>query len=211
MLIYVAGPYSGEIDANIAKARAIAVDLWEMGHGVICPHTNTQHFEVDCRATYEQYLMGDLDIISRVDALVMVPGWEHSKGATREKQYADTLKIPVYYAPDYPTLHPTELRAPVQAQAFRETVMQMYRVHMDKNADYSPANILATGELGLVTRLWDKTARLMNLTGIRFDHIVHEGVFPPRKPKHEAIDDTYMDLSVYAIIGLLLRSGRWGK
>lgn len=211
MLVYVSGKYSGDIDANILAAQKVAVDLWEMGHHVICPHLNTIHFENTCRSSYEHYIAGDLDMISRLDCLVMIPGWEESKGALIEKEYAEKLDMPIYYAPDYPALHPTEIKCPEQAQAFRETVGKMYRIHLSKNADYSPANILATGELGVVTRLWDKTARLMNLTGIQFEHLLHTGVFPPKEPKHEAIDDTYLDLAVYAIIGLLLRKNKWGR
>jgi len=107
--------------------------------------------------------------------------------------------------------HTTEDRCPEQTQAFRELIEAMYQTHLDKNADYSPANILATGQVGLVTRLWDKTARLLNLQGFRFS-IEEAGTYePPRQPKNESIEDTYMDLAVYALIGLIVRQGKWGK
>jgi hypothetical protein len=224
MLLYVAGQYGNKtavngigdgivksVDENIAAARKIAIVLWEKGHAVICPHLNSAHMEVDCKATWQDYINGDLNMISRCDGLVMVPGWEDSKGAIAEHEYALSLGIPIWYFPDVPDLAKTEITSPEQCKAFRETTGQMYRTHLSKNADYSPANILATGEVGLVTRLWDKTARLMNLTGIKFQSLVHEGVFPPSTPKHEAINDTYQDLAVYAVIGLLLRKGKWGK
>lgn len=107
-------------------------------------------------------------------------------------------------------LHPTERIRPLQAQRFREIVDQMYQVHLDKNADYSPANILATGEIGLATRLWDKMARLLNLVGFRIE-IASARYEEPREPKNESVDDTLMDMAVYAIIGKLLREGVWGK
>jgi len=107
-------------------------------------------------------------------------------------------------------LHPTELLRPIQAQAFKEILGHMYQVHLDKNADYSPSNVLATGEIGLVTRLWDKVARLLNLTGFQIE-ISSSRFVVPKKPKNEAIEDTYMDLAVYGIIGLLLRQDKWGK
>lgn len=216
MLIYVAGKYSDKsheaIEANIEQARQIAGALWEMGHAVICPHTNTGHFDGRFPdVSWEAYMKGDLNMIARVDAMVMVDNWKDSKGAQIERDYAISLGMPVYYAPDLPPLHTTELNSPVQCKAFLEQVGIMYRTHLSKNADYSPANILATGEVGLVTRLWDKTARLMNLTGIKFQSIIHEGVQPPQKPNNESINDTYSDLAVYAIIGKLLRLGKWGK
>ena len=211
MLIYTAGPYTRlDIPTNIDRAARIAAELWDAGHAVICPHTNTAHFEELCkRAGYEDFMQGCLDIISRCDALVMIPGWEESPGAQREYQYATSLGMPIYEWPQVPEPHPTELRCPKQSQAFREVVMQMYRVHLSKNQDYSPANILATGEIGLVTRLWDKIARLMNLTGFRFSVTGH-GYEAPREPRNESIDDTLMDAAVYSIIGLILRRGLWG-
>jgi hypothetical protein len=105
----------------------------------------------------------------------------------------------------------TELKSPIQCKAFREIIGKMYRVHLRKNADYSPANILLTGETGLVTRLWDKTARLLNLTGFKFKYLMCEGIDPPRKPNNESIDDTYQDMAVYAVIGMLLRKNQWGR
>jgi len=211
MLIYVSGRYTGEVDVNIANAQAVAVKLWEMGHAVICPHTNTAHFEQFCQAAYEQYIAGDLNMIARCDALVMVTGWEQSKGAAIEKSYAESLHIPVYFSPELPPLHPTEVRCPEQAKTFLEIVGKLYRTHLDKNADYSPANILATGEVGLVTRLWDKIARLMNLTGFRFEITAPGIISEVKRPKYESIEDTYYDAAVYSIIGLLLRQGVWGK
>ena len=214
MLIYVSGKYSGkdkqEISENIRAARRVAILLWEQGHAVICPHLNTAHFEEDCQASYDQYIQGDLQMIARCDAMAMVDGWEESKGANIEKEYAESLGIPVYVGDFIPELHPTEILCPNQAKTFAEILGQMYRTHLQKNADYSPANILATGEVGLVTRLWDKIARLLNLTGLHFK-IESQSFDVPRSPKNESIDDTYMDAAVYSIIGLLLRKGVWGK
>jgi hypothetical protein len=210
MLVYVSGRYTGTIDANIQAARAVAIALWEHGHTALCPHLNTQHFEQDCKASYEDYIRGDLEMVARCDALVMVAGWEESNGAKIERDYALGLGIPVFQYPEMPENNLTEQRCPKQSRAFLELVMQMYRVHLAKNADYSPANILATGEIGLTTRLWDKVARLMNLQGFRFK-VEYEGLVLPKAPKHESIDDTLQDAAVYAVIGLLLRRGLWGK
>jgi hypothetical protein len=210
MLIYIAGPYRGEIDRNIAQARKIAIELWEMGHVAICPHLNTAHFETDCQATEDAYLTGDFSILARCDAIVMTPAWQASVGARGEWAYAQSLKMPIYEYPSLPPLHPTELRWPEQSRAFLEVVMRMYRVHLDKNADYSPANILGAGWIGLVTRLWDKTARLMNLSCFHLT-VIESHLEQPHDPKNESIDDTLIDGAVYNIIGILLRRGMWGK
>ncbi|HRF49353.1 MAG TPA: DUF1937 family protein [Anaerolineales bacterium] len=214
MLVYVSGPYTAkthdEISANIQAAREVAIKLWEMGHAVICPHLNTAHFEVDCNAKYDDYMRGDFELLAVCDAIVMLPNWRDSNGAVAELNYANELGMGVFTAPNLPPLHPTEVRCPQQTKAFREIIGQMYRTHLRKNADYSPANVLLTGEVGLVTRLWDKVARLLNLTG--FDVKVDVGSFKaPKTAQNEPIEDAYEDAGVYAIIGRLLRAGKWGK
>lgn len=102
MIIYTVGPYSGDIEKNIASAREWAIKLWEAGHAVICPHLNTAHMDKDCRATYGDFIAGDLKIISRCDAIFMLPGWTISRGAQTEIAYAEAHNIPVYFYPDIP-------------------------------------------------------------------------------------------------------------
>jgi len=104
VILYLAGPYSGDIDANIQAARKIAIELWEAGYTVFCPHLNTAHFEIDCKCTYLEYLNGDMEILRRCDALVLMPTWESSKGAQTEKMLAEIHGISIYYYPDYPKL-----------------------------------------------------------------------------------------------------------
>lgn len=89
LLAYLAGPYSGDVAENIYKAREAAVKLWDMGYAVLCPHLNTANFDVSCqRATYEDFMQGDLIMVSRCDLVIMLPGWESSPGARRERDFA---------------------------------------------------------------------------------------------------------------------------
>jgi nucleoside 2-deoxyribosyltransferase len=208
MLIYVAGPYRGDVDGNIAKARAVAAECYLAGHDVICPHMNTAKMDEDTGLPDEFWLNTTLNLLRRCDAVVVVPDWEKSEGTHAELAYAKKVGIPIYKT--VPPLHVTEQERPVQVQAFIETLMQMYRVHLSKNADYSPANILGTGEHGVVVRIWDKVARLLNLSGHRITISEHK-FEAPRDPHHEAIADTYLDAANYAIIGLLVRAGVWGR
>lgn len=106
MLVYVAGPYNGPsheaIDQNIQNAREVAIAVWQAGMTAICPHLNTARFEVDAGLPESRYLLGDLEILSKCDAIVMTPDWERSKGATKERHYALGSGIPVYVYPDLP-------------------------------------------------------------------------------------------------------------
>lgn len=106
-------------------------------------------------------------------------------------------------------LHPTEKNYPEQTKMFREILDEMYKTHLDKNQDYSPYNINATGMIGIVTRFWDKTARIMNLFG--FD--IATGTFNSSKgePKNEPIEDSFIDSANYSVIALIFRAGKWGR
>jgi hypothetical protein len=214
MIVYVAGPYGAPthegISANIQNARQVGIELWEMGHVPIVPHLNTAHFEVDCKVPNDAYYQGDLKIQARCDCVVVVPGWENSKGTRDEIEYAGTIDQPVYFYPSVPPLNPTEISRPGQCERFVTTIMTMYRTHLRKNFDYSPSNILATGEIGLAVRLWDKIARLLNLMGFRVE-ISDTAFEKPLEPKNESIEDNLQDAAVYAIIWLLYRKGVWGK
>ena len=100
-LIYLSGPYSEykdkydvvhTVNENIEVARAIAIRLWEFGYYVICPHTNTGHFEGDADVSWETYLNGYIKMIDGCDYVVLLPGWKNSKGAVIEYHYAQIIK-----------------------------------------------------------------------------------------------------------------------
>src|SRR6185437_11842970 len=105
-VVYVAGPYSGpsydpnsyyDVNKNIMFAREFAKRIWEAGAACFCPHANTIHFQVDCKCSYQDYIDGDLAILSRCDALFMLPTWQYSKGAKIERDFASEKKLPIFY------------------------------------------------------------------------------------------------------------------
>lgn len=57
-LVYLAGPYSGDIENNVLAAIDIAADIVAMGFSVICPHANTH--DVHKRMIVKGYPMLDL-------------------------------------------------------------------------------------------------------------------------------------------------------
>lgn len=143
------------------------------------------------------------------------------------------------------TMHPTEIKFPIQTSKFKETINKMYQIHLDKNKDYSPANITIAGEIGVLIRIWDKFCRLCNLYGIQFPAVSPEidklieivnhnenldknyiltelqnlrkksefdfNNVEPKEAANEPIEDAWIDLSNYAIIGYLKRLNSWGR
>lgn len=62
-VIYVAGPYRGKdnyvIHQNVAKAEALALEVWKMGNAAaICPHLNTEPPRMRCGSTGTLSLFG---------------------------------------------------------------------------------------------------------------------------------------------------------
>ena len=98
-VVYIAGPYRADsphgIVQNIRRAEAVALKYWLKGCAVICPHKNTALF--DGAAPDHVWLDGDLEILGRCDAIVMMDGWRKSKGAIAELAYAKRQGLEVVY------------------------------------------------------------------------------------------------------------------
>ena len=99
-LIYVAGKYRdarGEwyVECNIREAERIAQYIWMNGAVAICPHKNTAHWGGICPD--HVWLDGDLEILSRCDAIYMVSNWMSSDGAHKEKEFAEQMGLKVLY------------------------------------------------------------------------------------------------------------------
>ena len=77
--------------------------------------------------------------------------------------------------------------------ACRDVALKVANIVIKKQHDYGHDNIMAFKEQGLVVRLSDKVARLKNLLWSNTN-----------APKNESIEDTFIDVAGYAIIGLML-------
>lgn len=215
MIVFVSGPYTAatraEIDDNIVAAQEFAGQLWEMGHAVICPHLNTYHFEdTNPGITQQQYYDGYCALLARCDAVVFLEGWERSEGCKREYAVADRFDIPMFFAPHKPKLSSAELRCPEQFRYLSGTLTKMYRTLAKKNDDYGTGNIALTGLLGVVVRMSDKMSRLLNLNGFKFN--VTESEFVDSQiAVNEPLIDSLVDMAGYAMIGLAVHEGVWGR
>ena len=97
-VIYIAGPYRSDCEngvfENIVGARRVAVRLWQEGWAVICPHTNS--FFMGSRLGDDKFIEGDLEILSRCDAIYMLDGWRDSKGVKAELEKAKELGLEIW-------------------------------------------------------------------------------------------------------------------
>lgn len=96
MLIYIAGPYRGDVENNIKKARALAAKCYLKGHNCITPHLNLAYMDLDTSLGDEFWLNATMELLKKCDAICMVDGWEESVGSVAEFIYARQNNIPVY-------------------------------------------------------------------------------------------------------------------
>jgi hypothetical protein len=103
-----------------------------------------------------------------------------------------------------------EERHPEMMQEFQKIQREQYELFAQKQMAYGKGNIMLGGDIGveedrvaairgITIRLNDKMQRLLNL--------VLKGVANPLK--NESVSDTFMDMSVYGIISLIVERGEW--
>jgi hypothetical protein len=110
-----------------------------------------------------------------------------------------------------PEVEEFELEYPELSKEFRNIQKEMYEMFARKHMDYGLNNIALGGDLtqkadksfsltGLAIRLTDKISRLKNLliNGRKF-------------VKGEGMEDTFLDIANYGIIGLLVGRDKWKK
>lgn len=82
-------------------------------------------------------------------------------------------------------------------QAFTEVNQELLDMFLKKHKDYGKGNILSVQELGIALRISEKIERIK--------HILMQG----NKPNNESIEETWIDIGVYAVIAVLLRRGQF--
>lgn len=94
-----------------------------------------------------------------------------------------------------------EIKTEMGAEMAR-AIIECLRLFDSKQMDYGSTNISSSGELGIAVRLQDKVSRMRHI-------LIKEIKFGKHEINHESLEDTYKDAANYALIGLLLRRGKW--
>jgi hypothetical protein len=84
----------------------------------------------------------------------------------------------------------------------RDVMLELGDLLIKKHKDYGPKNISNSpygATNGLVVRMWDKIARIVNLT--------KDG--KKISAENEPLEDSFKDIANYGIIGLLVLRGKW--
>lgn len=108
MKIYIAGPMRGYKEYNFPSFHTAAAVLRAEGWEVLSPAEidNDEGFDEstpESELTKQHlidFLMRDIKIVTEVDAICMLQGYGHSRGACVELAMAMYLDLPVYYMSD---------------------------------------------------------------------------------------------------------------
>lgn len=108
-VVYLAGPFTANtiegIQHNIQIAKSVALALWKMGYIVMCPHTNAGGTDwLDSDLPESRIMFGDIVLMLRCDMVVLLPGWENSKGTQKELVFAHGAGMPVLEAMGVPKI-----------------------------------------------------------------------------------------------------------
>ena len=145
--VYIAGPMSGIPAYNFPLFEKATRHLRDLGWEVVSPHEITEDLwwevkgvrfnpEID-KAEWgdpivREMLKRDLTAVTDCTHLVLLPGWEQSKGAKIELALARALKLTVFLFPSGLALPENDQSAPT------ETILQEAQrlVHGDRGKDY---------------------------------------------------------------------------
>lgn len=103
--VYLAGPMKGFPEHNYPTFTRVATILRRLGHEVYSPaefkpeHASEAYETFPFRHAFARYAAY---ITTQADAIVMLPGWEHSNGATTEAMLAGNCGIPLFEIGDLP-------------------------------------------------------------------------------------------------------------
>lgn len=93
--IYLSGPMTGKPDLNRPAFKRYADIVRAMGYEVVNPHdvpaTKYGGGLVEGEPSYDDYLLSDIVSLVKCDGILMLPGWQESKGARVELEIAMVL------------------------------------------------------------------------------------------------------------------------
>lgn len=92
--LYISGPMTGKVSFNFPAFHAEAERLRALGHVVV----NPAEINTDVDAEWGDCLRADIKALMDCDAIVLLPGWEKSRGALLEFHNADALEMAIHLA-----------------------------------------------------------------------------------------------------------------
>ena len=97
-VVYIAGPFTAStswgLAENIRAAERWGLEVARFGAMPLIPHSNTGNFHG--LLTPEFWYQGTLELLSRCDGALFIPGWLQSKGSVAEHEWCETNGLPFF-------------------------------------------------------------------------------------------------------------------
>jgi len=95
MRVYISGPISGIEGGNTEAFRVAYLELVEAGHYPVSPIDIGWELkrEKGHEPTWTEYMREDIKALMDCDGILMLDGWNRSKGSRVEKELAEELEI----------------------------------------------------------------------------------------------------------------------
>lgn len=97
IITYIAGPISGRLNTYEQEFAAAAQHLMELGAVVL----NPAMLPIGLKS-HQSYMNICLPMLREADSVVMLPGWQESKGAQMELDEARRIGMPVWHFIHHP-------------------------------------------------------------------------------------------------------------
>jgi hypothetical protein len=127
-IVYLSGPMSLKPEHNFPAFEAAAKDLRFRGFKVISPHENDNG---NTDKSWLYYMKMDIKSVADSDMIVVLPGWEKSKGANVEVNLGRSLGYSIL---KYPDLTPVNFDSPEELP--HEEAIRI--VNGNRNENYGP-------------------------------------------------------------------------
>ena len=89
MVAYISGPITGKLFKNVFMFEIVHMILTVAGVTTVVP----THLEAGGALTQDEYMFVWVNVIPTCTTMVMLPGWQYSRGATAEHALAHELGI----------------------------------------------------------------------------------------------------------------------
>jgi Asp-tRNA(Asn)/Glu-tRNA(Gln) amidotransferase A subunit family amidase len=195
--IYISGPMTGLPNHNEEAFTDAAAALRKKGHIVFNPAENDDGSR---DKSWAFYMRLDVRSVSLADYMVILPGWENSKGAQLEIAIAERLEIPIYHLSDFLAQKKPQAIKPrviVRTTLDNESPSEMaYRiVRGERRSNYGHPLDDYTRTSGMMSALIDReitpVQSILNMIIVKISRLMHT-------PGHF---DSWVDICGYAECG----------
>lgn len=124
-IYYVAGPMTGLPDNNYPAFNAVAKILCEQGYSVLNPVSNAADLPsgMSQEQIWQWFMRKAIRQLSHADRIMLLPGWENSKGACVEFGLAQSLglRIEFWQSPEEKVARAVTSQEPKEGQVMSAT------------------------------------------------------------------------------------------